>query len=61
MTAKNFLILDDNNKVEIYINQHDKVVFVINEDEQFGNSVIALDKEDVRELIKELKRLYKLI
>ncbi|WP_343610222.1 hypothetical protein [Chryseobacterium oranimense] len=60
MPKKTVLYDKDNNELECYINQDNKVYIAVgpnNDDVQFG--YITLDKQDVGELIKMLSDLEK--
>lgn len=51
--------LDENcNKLEFFINQDNKLFFVINSEMYPTDGYIILDKEDLKQLIDDLKSLY---
>lgn len=60
MNTKRLNIIDNENKLEVFINTQNKIILAINIEEfDMTGSLISLDKEDATVLISELKKLIK--
>lgn len=50
--------IDDNcNKLELFLNQDSKVFLGLSSENSYQDAYIVLDKEDIKDIIKELKTL----